>query len=62
MKGDIQRIPNQRLSCSVRFDVVNPQNPSQVAHDAAILRGDTPIDSGDRYNPEDGRLRLDVIR
>jgi hypothetical protein len=50
------------LSCSVRFDVVNPQNPSQVAHDAAILRGDMPIDSGGRYNPEDGRLRLDVIR
>jgi hypothetical protein len=62
MKGDIQRIPDRRLSCSVRFDVVNPLNPSQVAHDAAILRGDMAIDSGGRYNPEDGRLRLDVVR
>ncbi len=61
MKGDIQRIPGQRLSCSVRLDVVNRQNPSQVARDAAILRGDTPIDSGVRYNPKDDRLRLDVI-
>ena len=62
MKGDIQRIPDQRLSYSVRFDVLNPQNPSQVAHDAAILRGDMTIDSNGRYNPEDGRLRLDVIK
>ena len=62
MKGDIQRIPDQRLSCSVRLDVVNPQNPSQVARDAAILRGDMSINSDGRYNPEDGRLRLDVIR
>jgi hypothetical protein len=62
MKGDIQRVPEQRMSYSVRFDVVNPQNPSQVAHDAAILRGDMSIDSSGGYNPEDGRLRLDVIK
>jgi hypothetical protein len=62
MKGDIQRVPDQRMSYSVRFDVMNPQNPSQIAHDAAILRGDMSIDSSGRYNPEDGRLRLDVIK
>jgi hypothetical protein len=50
------------LSCSVRCDVVNPQNPSQVAHDAAILRSDMAIDSGDRRHPEDGRSRLGVVR
>jgi hypothetical protein len=62
MKGAIQRIPEQRLAYSVRFDVINPQNPAQIARDAAILRGDMPIDGNGRYNPEDGRLRLDVIK
>jgi len=62
MKGDIQRVPDQKLTYSVRFDVVNPQNPAQVAHDAAILRGDMAIDAGGRYDPENGRLRLDVIK
>ena len=62
LKGEIQRIPEKRMTYSVRLDVLNPANPSQVAHDAAILRGDLPINSNGRYNPEDGNLRLDVVK
>ena len=62
LKGVIQRIPEQRMTYSVRMDVINPQNPSQIARDAAILRGDLVIDSDGRYNPEDGNLRLDVVK
>lgn len=62
LKGEIQRIPDQRMTYSVRIDVINPQNPAQIARDAAILRGDLPIDPDGRYNPEDGRLRLDVVK
>ena len=62
LKGEIQRIPDQRLTYSVRMDVVNPQNPAQIARDAAILRGDLPIDPDGRYLPGDGRLRLDVVK
>jgi hypothetical protein len=62
LKGAIQRIPDQRMTYSVRMDVINPQNPSQIARDAAILRGDLLIDSDGRYNPEDGNLRLDVVK
>jgi hypothetical protein len=62
LKGEIQRIPDQRMTYSVRMDVINPQNPTQIARDAAILRGDLPIDADGRYNPEDGRLRLDVVK
>jgi hypothetical protein len=62
LKGEIQRIPDQRMTYSVRIDVMNPANPSQIARDAAILRGDLSIDSSGRYNPEDGNLRLDVVK
>ena len=62
MKGEIQRIPDQRMTYSVRMDVINPQNAAQIARDAAILRGDLPIDADGRYTPEDGRLRLDVVK
>src|ERR1700730_18423310 len=62
LKGEIQRIPEKRMSYSVRIDVINPANPSQIARDAAILRGDLSIDSDGRYNPEDGNLRLDVVK
>ena len=62
LKGAIQRIPEQRMSYSVRMDVINPANPSQIARDAAILRGDLLIDSNGRYSPEDGNLRLDIVK
>jgi hypothetical protein len=62
LKGEIQRIPDQRMTYSVRMDVVNPQNAAQIARDAAILRGDLPIDADGRYIPEDGRLRLDIVK
>jgi hypothetical protein len=62
LKGAIQRIPDQRMTYSVRMDVLNPTNPTQIARDAAILRGDLIIDSDGRYIPEDGSLRLDVVK
>jgi hypothetical protein len=62
MKGSIQRIPDKSMTYSVRMDVINPQNPSQIARDAAILRGDLTIDSNGRYDPESGNLRLDVVK
>jgi hypothetical protein len=62
LKGSIQRVPEKQMTYSVRFDVVNPQNPSQIARDAAILRGDLMIDAQGRYIPEDGQLRLDVVK
>jgi hypothetical protein len=62
LKGNIQRVPEKQMTYAVRFDVVNPQNPAQIAHDAAILRGDLMIDSQGRYIPEDGQLRLDVVK
>jgi hypothetical protein len=62
LKGSIQRIPDKRMTYSVRMDVLNPANPSQIARDAAILRGDLPIDADGRYIPEDGGLRLDVVK
>lgn len=62
LKGEIQRIPEKRMTYSVRMDVLNPANPSQIARDAAILRGDLMINSDGRYNPEDGNLRLDVVK
>ena len=62
LKGTIQRIPDQRMTYSVRMDVLNPANPTQIARDAAILRGDLVIDSDGRYGPEDGGLRLDVVK
>ncbi|MEJ1160309.1 hypothetical protein [Prosthecomicrobium sp. N25] len=62
MRGSIARVPNSNVTYSIRFDVVNPQNPSQIAREVAILRGDLPIASGGRYNPEEGKLRLDIVK
>ena len=62
MRGSVQRQPGERMTYSLRYDVVNPQNPSQIARDVAILRGDLPIDSRGRYLPGDGNLRIDVVK
>ncbi len=62
LRGDIQRIPDQRMTYSVKIDVINPQNTAQVAREAAILRGDLVIDSTGRYDPQAGQLRLDVVK
>ncbi len=62
LRGSIQRVPEQKLTYSVKLDVINPQNPSQIARDVAILRGDLPIDSSGRYTPENGQLRIDVVK
>jgi hypothetical protein len=60
--GNIQRVPEKKLTYSVKIDVANPSNPSQVAKDAAILRGDLDIDSKGVYSPEAGQLRIDVVK
>src|SRR5688572_14964040 len=57
--GNIQRVPEKKLTYSVKIDVANPSNPSQVAKDAAILRCDLDIDSKGVYSPEAGQLRID---
>lgn len=62
MRGTVQRQPAERMTYSVRYDVFNPQNPSQIARDVAILRGDLPIDKRGRYLPGDGNLRIDVVK
>lgn len=62
MRGSVQRQPGSKLTYSLRFDVLNPANPSQIARDVAILRGDLPIDSKGRYLPADGDLRIDVVK
>jgi hypothetical protein len=62
MRGTITRVPEQRLTYSVKFDVVNPSNPTQIAREVAILRGDMPIDSSGRYQPEEGKLRIDIVK
>lgn len=62
LKGTVQRTPGKSLTYSVKFDVVNPANPSQIAREVAILRGDLPIDNDGRYTPDQGRLRLDVVK
>jgi hypothetical protein len=62
MRGTVQRQPGSRMTYSVRYDVFNPQNPSQLARDVAILRGDLPIDAKGRYLPVDGNLRIDVVK
>jgi hypothetical protein len=62
MRGTIQRVPEQKLTYSVKMDVINPQNPTQIARDVAILRGDLPIDSTGRYNAESGQLRIDIVK
>lgn len=62
MNGTIQRSPGKQLTYSVKYDVINPANPSQIATEAAILRGDLIIDDRGAYTPERGRLRLDVVK
>lgn len=62
LKGTVQRTPGKSLVYSVKFDVVNPSNPSQIAREVAILRGDLQIDSNGRYIPDAGRLRIDVVK
>ncbi|MFG1358255.1 hypothetical protein [Xanthobacter pseudotagetidis] len=62
LKGQVQRTPGKSLTYSVKFDVVNPSNPSQIAREVAILRGDLPIDNNGRYTPDAGRLRLDIVK
>jgi hypothetical protein len=62
LNGTIQRVPERQLTYSMRFDVINPANTSQVQKDAAILRGDLVIDSTGRYGTEAGNLRLDVVK
>jgi hypothetical protein len=60
--GTVQRVPEKNLTYSLKFDVLNPANPGQVAKDAAILRGDLPIDAKGVYTPEVGQLRIDVVK
>ncbi len=62
LSGTIQRTPEKSLSYSVKFDVNNPKNRTQVAKDVAILRGDTVIDESGRYLPANGKLRIDVVK
>ncbi|MBT9291163.1 hypothetical protein KL771_16985 [Hyphomicrobiaceae bacterium 22] len=62
LRGTISRVPETNMNYSVKFDVVNPNNPGQVAREVAILRGDVPIDSNGRYNPEAGNLRIDIVK
>lgn len=62
LSGTIQRTPEKSLSYSVKFDVNNPKNRTQIAKDVAILRGDTIIDESGRYLPANGKLRIDVVK
>lgn len=62
MRGTITRVADTSVAYSVKFDVVNPQNPSQIAREVAILRGEVKIDSNGRYNPEAGNLRIDIVK
>ena len=62
LNGNIQRVPEKKLTYSVKIDVANPSNPSQIAKDAAILRGDLDIDANGVYSPEAGQLRIDVVK
>jgi hypothetical protein len=62
LRGNVQRVPEKKMTYSIKIDVVNPKNPAQVAREAAILRGDLIIDANGRYNPQDGQLRLDVVK
>lgn len=62
MRGTITRVADASVAYSVKFDVVNPQNPSQIAREVAIMRGEVKIDSNGRYNPEAGNLRIDIVK
>ena len=62
LNGAINRVPEKSLNYSVKFDLFNPKNPSQVAKEAAILRGETIIDQTGRYDPAAGKLRIDIVK
>lgn len=62
LNGTVTRTPEKNLSYSVKFDLFNPKSPSQVAKEAAILRGDVVIDQTGRYDPAAGKLRIDVVK
>lgn len=62
LRGTVQRTPGKSLTYSLKFDVVNPSNPSQIAREVAIMRGDLIIDKDGRYVPDLGRLRIDVVK
>jgi hypothetical protein len=62
INGTVQRIPEKQLIYSVKFDVINPANPSQVAKDAAIMRGEFDIDAKGVYTPDAGALRIEVVK
>lgn len=62
LDGSIQRTPDKSLAYSVKFDVFNPKNPAQVAKGVAIMRGDVIIDENGRYLPDQGKLRIDIVK
>ncbi len=62
MGGTIQRTPEKSLSYSIKFDVFNPKSPGQIAREVAILRGDVLIDDKGRYLPQNGKLRIDIVK
>ncbi|MEZ5923012.1 MAG: hypothetical protein R3D57_01360 [Hyphomicrobiaceae bacterium] len=62
LSGTIQRTPEKSLSYSVKFDVNNPKNRTQIAKDVAILRGESIIDDSGRYLPANGKLRIDIVK
>ncbi len=62
LNGTIQRTPEKSLSYSVKIDLVNPKNPTQIAKEAAIIRGDVIIDESGRYDPAAGKMRIDVVK
>jgi hypothetical protein len=62
LSGTVQRTPEKSLSYSEKFDVINPQNPTQVADGVAILRGDVTIDDAGKYVFTDSNLRIDIVK
>ncbi len=62
LDGSIQRTPDKSLAYSVKFDVFNPKNPAQIAKGVAIMRGDVIIDENGRYLPDQGKLRIDIVK
>jgi hypothetical protein len=60
--GTIQREPEASLAYSLKLDVFNPADPSQVAPEVAILRGTVVIDKDGRYQPTEGDLRIDIVK
>jgi hypothetical protein len=60
--GTIQRKPEEGMVYSLKIDVFNPQNISQIAREVAILRGEMVIDNAGRYLPAEGDLRIDIVK